>query len=203
MKSMSVDGQDVQAVYDAAKAALDTPRSGKGPSLPRRRDVPAHRPLRRRSAGLPREGRVPRDPRHAGSDRAPPDEARHLRRRLRGARPRGHRHRRRLRRVRKERHRPGARRRAEEASMPELSYREAVRDALVDRDAPGRRRLHHGRGHRRDGRLDGRHARDARRVRQGARPQHADLRDGARRRGDRRRDAGHAPGRARSCTRTS
>ena len=29
----------------------------------------------------------------------------------------------------------------------------------------------------------------------GARAQHADLRDGARRRGDRRRDAGHAPGR--------
>ena len=49
--------------------------------------------------------------------------------------------------------------------MPELTYREAVRDALAAGDARGRRRLHHGRGHRRDGRLDGRHAGDARRVR--------------------------------------
>ena len=64
--------------------------------------------------------------------------------------------------------------------MPELTYREAVRDALSHGDAPGRRRLHHGRGHRRDGRLDGRHGRDARRVRPGAGAQHADLGDGDR-----------------------
>ena len=62
-------------------------------------------------------------------------------------------------------------------------------------DAPRRRRLHHGRGHRRDGRLDGRHAGDARRVRAGARAQHADLRDGDRRRRHRRRDGGDAPDR--------
>ena len=79
--------------------------------------------------------------------------------------------------------------------MPEITYREAVRDALAARDAQGRRRLHHGRGHRRDGRLDGRHAGAARRVRPGARAQHADLRDGDRRRRDRRGDGRHAPGR--------
>ena len=79
--------------------------------------------------------------------------------------------------------------------MPELTYREAVRDALAAAMRARRRRLHHGRGHRRDGRLDGRHAGAARRVRPGARAQHADLRDGDRRRRHRRRDAGHAPGR--------
>ena len=49
--------------------------------------------------------------------------------------------------------------------MPELwTYREAVRDALAG-DARRRGRLRDGRGHRRDGRLDGRHPGNARRVR--------------------------------------
>ena len=86
--------------------------------------------------------------------------------------------------------------------MPELSYREAVRDALVDAMRAGRRRLHPRRGHRRDGRLDGRDAGDARRVRAGARPQHPDLGDGDRRRriGPRCRVCARS---SRSCTRTS
>ena len=49
--------------------------------------------------------------------------------------------------------------------MPELTYREAVRDALGTALREDEQRLHHGRGHRRDGRLDGGHAGPARRVR--------------------------------------
>src|SRR5262249_11668371 len=62
----------------------------------------------------------------------PTREARALRRRGRGDRSRGPGNRRRFGRVRKERHRPEAGRRPEKrvCVMPELSYREAVRDAL-------------------------------------------------------------------------
>ena len=98
----------------AAREALEHARSGKGPGLPARRDVPAHRPLRRRPAGLPRQGRVQRDARDAGSARPAAREARALRRGVRGAR----------REVQeiveasvefaKSGHRPGARGRAEE-----------------------------------------------------------------------------------------
>ena len=38
MKAIKVDGQDVEAVYEQSKAALDHARSGKGPVFLRRRD---------------------------------------------------------------------------------------------------------------------------------------------------------------------
>ena len=75
MRSIKVDGQDVEAVYEAAHEALEYVRSGARPGLPRRRDLPHARPLHRRPAGLPLEG-GPRRGRRARPDRAPAREAR-------------------------------------------------------------------------------------------------------------------------------
>ena len=67
--------------------ALKHARDGKGPVFLLVEHVAADRPLHRRPAGLPRQGRVPRDAGDAGSDREAAREARGLRRRVRGARP--------------------------------------------------------------------------------------------------------------------
>ena len=56
MHSMKVDGQDVEEVYEAAQRGARARARRPGPGLPRRRDLPAHRPLRRRPAGLPLQG---------------------------------------------------------------------------------------------------------------------------------------------------
>ena len=66
---------------------------GRGPRLPRRRDLPDARPLHRRPAGLPHEGGPGRG-RRARPDRAPAREARGLVRGVGGARGRGRRRRR-------------------------------------------------------------------------------------------------------------
>ena len=56
MKSMKADGQDVEAVYKAARQALEHARSGKGPVFLHLDTCRLHRPLHRRPAGLPAEG---------------------------------------------------------------------------------------------------------------------------------------------------
>ena len=84
--SIKVDGQDVEAVYDARAAGARARARRQGPGLPRRRDVPPARPLHRRPAGLPLEGGDRRGPRDAGPDRAAAREARALRRGVRAAR---------------------------------------------------------------------------------------------------------------------
>src|SRR5581483_9574060 len=70
MRAIKVDGQDVEEVYEAAREAL-----GRGPGLPRRRDVPHARPLHRRPAGVPLEGGS-RGGRRARPDREPAQPAR-------------------------------------------------------------------------------------------------------------------------------
>ncbi len=57
MRSRKVDGQDVEAVYEAALDGARVRARRRGPGLPRRRDRPDARPLHRRPAGLPLEGR--------------------------------------------------------------------------------------------------------------------------------------------------
>ena len=114
MKSMKADGQDVEAVLPTPRRALEHARGGKGPVFLHLRHVPPRRPLRRRPAGLPRQGRAARAARDARPDRAPAREARLLGRGVRGARPRGARARRGLGRVREGRHRSRAGGRAEE-----------------------------------------------------------------------------------------
>ena len=57
MKAVKADGQDVEAVYKTARNALEHARSGKGPVFVHLDTVRLHRPLHRRSAGLPRQGR--------------------------------------------------------------------------------------------------------------------------------------------------
>ena len=75
MRSIKVDGQDVEAVYDAAQEALEYARSGEGPVFLDVETVPHARPLHRRPAGLPHEG-GPRGRREPRSDRAPAQAAR-------------------------------------------------------------------------------------------------------------------------------
>ena len=114
MKAMKVDGQDVEAVYKAARQALEHARSGKGP-------VFVHLDTVRFSGHYIGDPQVYRDKDEAKELRAtrdpiddPARAARRHRRRVRGARRRGDGDRRGIRRVREERHRPRARRRAEE-----------------------------------------------------------------------------------------
>ena len=76
-----------------------------------------------------------------------------------------------------------------------MTYREAVRDALVEAMRKDDDVFIMGEDIAEMGGSMARHAGPARRVRPGARAQHADLRDGDRRRGHRRGDGGHAPGR--------
>ena len=63
MKAVKVDGQDVEAVYKATRRALEHARNGKGPVFLAVEHVPPRRPLHRRPAGLPFEGRARRDAR--------------------------------------------------------------------------------------------------------------------------------------------
>ena len=53
----SVDGNDVLAVHDAVTRAADRARRGGGPLADRGQDYPLGRPLRGRSASVPRQGR--------------------------------------------------------------------------------------------------------------------------------------------------
>ena len=113
MRSINVDGQDVEAVYEATREAREYAVSGQGPVFLQRPHLPARRPLHRRPAGLPREGRAQRAARDEGSDRAPAGAARALRRGVRGARHRDRGDRRGVGRVREGGHRPEARGRAQ------------------------------------------------------------------------------------------
>ena len=56
MRSIKVDGQDVEAVYAAAARGARVRPLRRGPGLPRRPDLPHARPLHRRPAGVPLEG---------------------------------------------------------------------------------------------------------------------------------------------------
>ena len=69
MRSIKVDGQDVEAVYEAAHEALEYARSGEGPVFLDVETLPHARPLHRRPAGLPLEGGS------RGGGRARPDHA--------------------------------------------------------------------------------------------------------------------------------
>ena len=69
MHAIKVDGQDVEKVYEAACEALDYVALGRGPRLPRRRDLPDARALHRRPAGVSLEGGS-RQRRRARPDRA-------------------------------------------------------------------------------------------------------------------------------------
>ena len=71
MKLIEADGQDVEAVYLAALAAREHALSGKGPVLLHLRTYRLTGPLRRRSAGLPRQGRAQGGARDEGPDPAP------------------------------------------------------------------------------------------------------------------------------------
>ena len=79
--------------------------------------------------------------------------------------------------------------------MPELTYREAVRDALARALREDDRVFIMGEDIAEMGGSMARHAGPARRVRAGAGPQHADLGDGDRRQRHRRGDPGDAPDR--------
>ncbi len=76
MKLIEADGQDVEAVYLATLAAREHALSGQGPGAPPPPHVPPDGPLRRRPAGLPRQGRAEGGARDEGSDRAPRRAAR-------------------------------------------------------------------------------------------------------------------------------
>ena len=110
------------------RASTRSPARARAPAPP---NAPAHRALRRRSAGLSRQGRAAGGARDEGSDPAARRAPRALRttssRRIDAevtCRGRGRR------RVREGRDRPGSPRTRSSTSMPELTYREAVRDAL-------------------------------------------------------------------------
>ena len=114
MKSIKVDGQDVEAVYKATRRALEHARSGKGPVF---LAVNTYR-LVGHYIGDPQ---VYRSKEELEETRATQDPIEHLRtklelseRRGRGDRPRGPGDRRGLGGVREERHRPEAGRRLEE-----------------------------------------------------------------------------------------
>ena len=135
MKALKADGQDVEAVYKTRAQALDHARAGKGP-------VFLHLDTVRFSGHYIGDPQVYRDrdeakraARDARSDRAAAREARDLGRGLRRARRRGDGDRR-GRRSSSRRTAPIPRPKTRSrTSMPELTYREAVRDALVDGDA--------------------------------------------------------------------
>ena len=199
MTSMTVDGQDVEAVYETAKKALEHARDGQGPGLRPRRDLPAlpaTTSATRRSTGPRRRcaSCARRRIRSRSSARSSSSPTRSGRSSTREAT--------RIVEDSVEFAKNGTDPKPEDALKNVYAYDDGDHDLPRGRarrhergDAPRRRRLHHGRGHRRDGRLDGRHAGDARRVRPRARPQHADLRDGDRRRRHRRGHGGHAPDR--------
>ena len=64
MQHVEVDGQDVEAVYAATREAREHATQRRGPGVHQRPHVPVHRPLRRRSAGVSRQGqRCARSPR--------------------------------------------------------------------------------------------------------------------------------------------
>ena len=113
MKALKADGQDVEAVYKAARQALEHARSGKGPVFVHLDTVrfTATTSATRRSTATRTRRRAARD---ARPGRDPARAARRHRRRVRRARRRGDGDRRGVRRVREERHRSRARRRAEE-----------------------------------------------------------------------------------------
>ena len=90
MHCVKVDGQNVEEVYKQTLKALEHARSGKGPGVHGRADLPPRRPLHRRPAGLPPEGRPAGAARLAGPDHEAPRGARRLRRGLRGDGRRGH-----------------------------------------------------------------------------------------------------------------
>ena len=113
MRSIDVDGQDVEDVYAATREGARARRLRPGPGLPQRPHLPAGRPLHRRPAGLPREERAGGAARDEGSDRAPARAPRDRRRGVRGARHRDRGDRRGLGRVRQGGHRPEARGRAQ------------------------------------------------------------------------------------------
>ena len=105
MKTMKVDGQDVEEVHQRRLAGAQARARRQGPRLPARRDRAPGRPLHRRPAGLPRQGRAAQAAGDPRPDHAPAREARRLRRGVRGRRPRGAGDRRRLGRVRASGHR--------------------------------------------------------------------------------------------------
>ena len=114
MSAIKVDGQDVEAVYEAAREALEHARSGKGPVF---LDVETMR-MHGHYIGDPQVYRT-KDEREGA--RATHDPITRLRERLgladdefEALDAEVHRDRRRGARVREERHRPAARRRAEE-----------------------------------------------------------------------------------------
>ena len=88
MRSIKVDGQDVEAVYDGGARGARARALRRRPGVPRRRDLPHARPLHRRPAGLPLEG-GPRGGGRPRSDPAAARAARPLRRGVRGVRRRG------------------------------------------------------------------------------------------------------------------
>ena len=135
MHVMKVDGQDVEKVYEAACEALDYARSGQGPVF---LDVETYR-MHGHYIGDPQVYRSKED----RDDAAAHDPIVRLRERLEraggrvaGARGRGAGYCRGRGRVREERDRPAARGRLEErlrlTLLPEISYREAVRNALAE-----------------------------------------------------------------------
>ena len=69
IRGETVDGNDVLAVYEAARSAAADCRAGRGPVLLELLDLPPHRPLPPRRLPLPAEGRA----RGSGSPR--PDRA--------------------------------------------------------------------------------------------------------------------------------
>ena len=129
----------------------------KGPRVPALRDLPARRPLRRRPAGLPGQGGGQGAAREPGSARPRAGEARALRgggRRPSSARSRS------WSRARSSSPRPGPTRgpRTRSTTSTPSARAELQRGrsrCALARHARGRGRVHHGRGHRRDGRFDG------------------------------------------------
>ena len=69
MHSITVDGQDVEAVWSSAREALEHARSGAGPVFLLANTYRLTGHYVGDPAGLPRQGRVPRDARDAGSAR--------------------------------------------------------------------------------------------------------------------------------------
>ena len=68
MEAMRVDGQDVEEVFQRGTRCARPRARGARPGLPAARDVPADRPLHRRPAGLPAEGRGRGAAQDTGSD---------------------------------------------------------------------------------------------------------------------------------------
>src|SRR5215204_297227 len=120
-------------LQDDAESPQARSRRGR-PDLPSRRDLPPDGPLRRRPPGLSAEGGDPGGAADTGSDHQAPRAARALRGGVERNGRGGDEDRRGVRRVREEGHRPQARRRSEKRLrlMPEISYREAVRDAMSE-----------------------------------------------------------------------